>query len=283
MRKFLKRIYFAIRPSNRIVILDYPVEPVALYTKENPHQKLNEIISENHLEYEKLLQHAASLKENFAEIKTKDKETDVLEPTWNNNYVPGLDIIILFTLLDYLKPRKYIEIGSGTSTKTALKARNEKNLDFTITCIDPKPRQEIKKIADTWHASAIQDLPLDIFKNLDDNDVVFMDGTHSLYSNSDVSWFFMEILPILPKGVIVQIHDIYLPYDYPQFMLEKHYSENYLLGSVILSNPGKYEIISPNFYISEQKSLSGILDEIWNYPNLKNAERHGGSFWFKIQ
>lgn len=283
MRKLLKRIYFAVRPSNRVVMMDYPIEPKAIYTPQNPHRKLYELISAGDEKYEAMLRQATKFKDNFFAIKEASNEKDVNQPTWNNNYVPGLDIIVLYTMLTSLRPKKYVEIGSGTTTKTAVKARAEQSLDFTITCIDPNPRQEIKNIADHWHPSYIQQYPVDEFATLSENDVVFFDGTHTLFPNSDVMWFFLEILPILPKGVVVQVHDIYIPYDYPQFMLDRYYSENYLLGALILNNPGKYEILSPNYYISEHETLPGILDEIWSHPSTKNVERHGGSFWFRVR
>ena len=283
MRELIRRLYFAIRPSDRMVIMDYAIDPKPVYTENNPHKRLFEIIAGNNSGYEELLRYALGLKQGYITIKEMVKEKDLLQPTWNNNYVPGLDIIILYTLLTYLKPKRYIEIGSGTTTKTAFKARQDHNLSFSITCIDPNPRQEIRPIADEWHSSMIQDIPLDLFKKLSENDIVFFDGTHMLYPNSDVMWFFLEVLPILPRGVIVEVHDIYIPYDYPRFMCDKYYSENYLLGALFLNNPDKYEIIAPTFYMSVQNDLANILKEIWDYPNLKNVERHGGSFWFKIK
>jgi hypothetical protein len=185
--------------------------------------------------------------------------------------------------LDLYQPKQYVEIGCGTSTKVTKFYRTNRTKDFTITCIDPSPRQEILKVADKWINQPIQNVELGIIKNLSENDILFFDGTHVLYPNSDVMWFFWEILPIIPKGVIVQVHDIYLPYDYPDFMIQRFYNENYILGSVIMSNPDKYEIISPNFYISEQKELAEILKPIWQMPSLSKVEKHGGSFWFKIK
>ncbi|MBC7875373.1 MAG: class I SAM-dependent methyltransferase [Ferruginibacter sp.] len=283
IRNFIKRLYFAFRPSHRMVILDYPVEPKAVYSPEHPHKGLFEIISGNEEFYRKLLLFSLQFKEQFFTIKENKIETDLTRPGWNNDYLPGLDIIILYTLLNYHKPKSYIEIGNGTSTKTALKARKENNLDFLITCIDPHPRQEIELIADKWYHSVVQDVPVEVFRGLSENDIVFLDGTHMLYPNSDVMWFFLEVLPVLPKGVIVQVHDIYIPYDYPRFMCERYYSENYLLGALLLNNPSKYEVLAPNFYISEQKHLSGILTELWQHPNLQKTEQHGGSFWFRIK
>lgn len=263
--------------------MDYPIEPKAVYTPEHPHEKLFEIISASDEAYATLLRESLSFKEIFFSIREAADEKDPRNPAWNNNYVPGLDIIILYTMLCRLKPKKYLEIGSGTTTKTAHKVRTEQSLDFIITCIDPDPRQEIKNIADEWLPSLVQRSPIEKFTSLSANDVVFFDGTHTLFPNSDVMWFFLEILPVLPKGVVVQIHDIYLPYDYPQFMLERYYSENYLLGALIINNPGKYEILAPNYYMSQHEALPGILDEIWSHPSMKNVETHGGSFWFRIR
>lgn len=282
LKSFLKRIYFGFNPSDRIIVLDYPVKAKPLYSFNKPHKQLFEQIAKSDNEFHRLLQSSLKYKTNLQQIKDSSVETNETEPTWNNNYVPALDIIMLYTILKEFTPRQYIEIGSGTTTKTANKARKENNLAFSITCIDPFPRQPIKEIAEKWIDKNIQDVSLDIFQNLSKNDIVFFDGTHTVLPNSDSTWFFLEILPVLPKGVIIEVHDIYLPYDYPQFMCDRYYSENYVLGAVLLANPEKYEIICPNFYISEQKHLAKTIEEYWQHSALQNLEKHGGSFWFRV-
>ena len=92
----------------------------------------------------------------------------------------------------------------------------------------------------------------------------------------------MDIIPKLKKGVVVQIHDIYLPYDYPQFMCDRFYSEQYLLGVLLMAAPEKYQILSPYMVISEDKDLAAVLNPIWQHPGLFSVEKHGGSFWFQI-
>lgn len=283
IRQLLRRLYLGIRPSNRLVVLDYPVEAKPLYTAAHPHQKLFGIISQNDAQYAALLHASARYHAQLHAIKEHKAESDALQPAWNNGYVPGLDILMLYTLLNEYKPKKYVEIGSGTTTKTAARARRENGLSFSITCIDPFPRQEIRQVADEWKELPVQEVPVDFFTSLSENDVVFFDGTHTLLPNSDVSWFFLEILPVLPRGVLVQVHDIYLPYDYPQFMCDRYYSENYILGAVLLSNPEKYEVIAPNFYLSERPALSSILSGFWQHPSVQGVERHGGSFWFRVR
>lgn len=283
IKDLLKRLYLSIKPSHQLIVLDYPVESKPVYSIQKPHQKLLEQIIANKENYAALLTASKKYFSSLQIIKEAKAETNKKLPTWNNGYLPGLDIVMLYTILNIYKPKKYIEIGSGTSTKIAYMARKENDLDFTITSIDPLPREEIKSIADEWQQKKIQDVAPEFFSGLSENDIVFFDGTHMLLPNSDVMYFFLELLPCLPKGVIVQIHDIYLPYDYPQFMCDRYYSENYILGAVLLANPDKYKILCPNFYISEEPQLANIIAPFWQHPNLKGVEKHGGSFWFQVQ
>lgn len=283
LKALVKRLYLSIWHPHRLIVLDYPVAPKPVYAIQKPHQKLFDLIAENKEMYAELLQASKEYFSALQLIRQAKAGINELSPAWNSGYMPGLDMVMLCTILARFKPSKYIEIGSGTSTKIAFKARKEAGLNFTITSIDPSPRQEIKAIADECYEKRVQDLSMDLFSGLSKNDIVFFDGTHMLLPNSDVAWFFLELLPQLPKGVIVQIHDIYLPYDYPQFLCDRYYSENYILGAVLLSNPQKYKIISPNFYISEEPKLAAIIKDFWQHPNLKGVEKHGGSFWFQVQ
>ncbi|MBK9379225.1 MAG: hypothetical protein IPM86_13820 [Saprospiraceae bacterium] len=82
---------------------------------------------------------------------------------------------------------------------------------------------------------------------------------------------------------MVHLHDIYLPYDYPQFMCDRFYSEQYGLAIYLLANPDRYKFILPNYFVSEDSELSGVLDEVWENQSLRQVEKHGGSFWFVIQ
>jgi len=94
--------------------------------------------------------------------------------------------------------------------------------------------------------------------------------------------FFMEVLPKLAKGVIVHFHDVYLPYDYPQSMCDRFYSEQYGLSLCLMANPGRYVPLLPAYFISEDPALSSKLGPLWDHPNLNGLEKHGGSFWLRI-
>lgn len=215
-------------------------------------------------------------------IRDSRKESDSSLPTWNNRYLPGLDIIGIYTMLARFKPKRYIEIGSGNSTRIAHKAFIEQDLSTEFISIDPKPLLEIDQLPNRILRQPFENIDFDIVNELNANDVLFVDNSHRVLPNSDSMVFFMEIFPRLKRGVIVHLHDVYLPYDYPQFMCNRYYSEQYALACYLLANPDRYEVLLPNYFISEDKELAEIIAPIWEHENLKNVERHGGSFWIRI-
>ncbi len=279
----IKQIYRFLNPKFQNLFLEYKVNFKPRYGHGQPaHPELYNIINENRENYKVLLNKALFNKESIWTIKDSKTETDLSKPTWNNEYLPGLDIIGIYTLISEFKPKRYIEIGSGNSTKVAFKAKTEHNLSTEIISIDPMPRAEIDNLADKVIREPFENLDLNFLDELDENDILFVDNSHRILPNSDSMVFFLEILPRLKPGVIVHIHDIYLPYDYPQFMCDRFYSEQYGLAMYLLANPIKYETVLPCYFIFEDEELSELISPIWNHENLKGVEKHGGSYWIKI-
>ncbi len=278
MNSLARKFWYTITNPGRVAILDYSVKLLPLYSPETaPHKHLYEIISNNDNDYTELARNSLRHKNSFSEITLSTSDETL--PAWENGFLPAIDSILLYTILEKFKPKKYLEIGSGNSTKLAAFCRKQENLDFTITCIDPHPRREIEKIADKWINEPIQSVSLEQFKNLEPNDIVFLDGSHVLHPNSDVMWFFMEILPVIPKGVIIHIHDIFLPYDYPQWVCDRFFNEQYIFAACLL-NSNNLKIISPNYYLLTQKLAGDAWAELWEISSLKTVKKYGRSFWF---
>jgi hypothetical protein len=283
--KKLKSFYKFASPKYQSVHLEYKVFPKPRFGHGLPaHPLLFEIVNRNRSFYKSLLEYFIEIKATFFGIKDSRTETDNNNPTWNNGYLPGLDIIAIYGMIAKFKPQRYLEIGSGNSTKVARKAVSENNLQTEIISIDPFPRSNIDHLADKVIRLPFEDLPDNkfIIESLQENDILFIDNSHRVFPNSDAMICFLELLPFLRKGVIVHIHDIYLPYDYPQFMCDRFYNEQYVLAAFVLANPDKYRPILPNYFISEDEELAGVIAPIWDHPNLSNVERHGGSFWLQI-
>ena len=279
----IKQLYRFLSPKFQNLFLDYPVDFKPRYGHgKPPHTALYDIIAANRDTYQYLLSKALDLKEYIWEIKEAKRERDTTKPSWNNGFLPGLDIIGIYAMLAEFKPKKYIEIGSGNSTKVAYKVKQEQQLSTEIISIDPMPRAEIDQLADVVIRQPFENIDLNLLYTLDENDILFVDNSHRILPNSDAMVFFMDILPKLKKGVIVHIHDVYLPYDYPQFMCDRFYSEQYGLAFYLLANPTKYETLLPNFFIAEDPALAATIAPIWQHENLSHVEKHGGSFWLRI-
>jgi len=279
LKSFFKRIH----PKYQALINEYPVDMKPRYGYGlPPHKQLYDIIDTERNTYRALIDAALSNQNEIAEIQDSSKVTDSKLPGWNNGFLPGLDIIAIYTMISFYKPKRYVEVGSGNSTKVAFKVKQEQHNSLEITSIDPMPRAEIDQLADVVIRKPFEDIDYQKVLNLEAGDILFIDNSHRILPNSDSMVFYMEIFPQLNKGVIVHIHDIYLPYDYPQFMCDRFYTEQYGLAMYVMANPKRYKTIFPCYFVSEDEELAKQLEPIWNHDNLKEVERHGGSYWLQI-
>jgi len=259
--------------------LEYPgVKPNPRYSKNNPHPKLYEIIDRNRVSYQQTLASFLQFKDCFLRIPT-DKPDQSQGPFWHCVWLPPLDLVALYSLLCLNNPKKYYEIGSGWSTKFARRAILDHSLQTKIVSIDPSPRAEIDSICDHVIRKPLEELSLSTFDDLATNDILFVDGSHRCCMNSDVTVLFLDVLPRLLSGVLVEFHDIFLPYDYPFEWRERWYSEQYLLGTHILAEGDKLDIILPNAFISLDAELNEVLYPLWN--KLGTNAVYGGSFWMR--
>src|SRR6218665_434511 len=182
----IKSLYRFLSPKFKTLHADYAVDFVPRYGHGlPPHKELNEIISANRAVYESYIDLALKHKESLQKIKKTGEETDALSPAWNNHFLPGLDIVMIYTMLAELKPKRYVEVGSGNSTKVAAKAKRELNLSTEITSIDPMPRAEIDRLADVVIRKPFESIDLNTLLDLEENDILFIDNSHRILPNSD--------------------------------------------------------------------------------------------------
>jgi len=280
-RRLLKEaIKFLFRPDNNVyktLLLDYPINPVPRYGYgREPHKRITNILSENKRQYRSLLQGMLNFQYDMEGIPPE--AIDEINPFWNNGCFPGLDALALYCIISLMKPTHYYEIGCGNSTKFARKAINDHNLSTDILCIDPKPRANIEAIADQVVYSNLESVDLTIFHNLNSNDILFIDGSHRCFMNSDVTTVFLDILPELTNGVLIHFHDIFLPFDYAPKLIDFFYTEQYLLAVLLLSTP-KPDIVFPSFFVQRDPELMNILEPM--VKKLPHTSFHGGSFWIR--
>lgn len=265
-----------------VIRLDYHIEPSPRWGYGKPRHQLLEKRIETGVEvYESKLHALLQYAEEFRRISVSPP-SEGTEPYWCNGYLPGLDAAVLYGMLVEHNPRSYVEIGSGHSTRFARRAITNHDLRTQIVSIDPTPRVELHDICDTVVRVGLENSDLSVFESLAAGDILFVDGSHRCFTNSDVTVVFLDILPRLAPGVIVQIHDVQLPDDYPLDWSDRYYSEQYLLAVLLLADSLRPKIQCPNYFISTHPKLSHVLDAVWSAPELAGAEPYGVSFWFEV-
>jgi len=265
------------------ILLDYPVKAIPRYGNgKPPHPKLYEIINKNRNAYKRALKSFLSFKEYLLKIPTESADNSQ-EPSWINGWLPGLDAVALYSILCLNNPKRFLEVGSGYSTKFARRAILDHNLQTKIISIDPCPRAKIDLLCDIVIRKPLEDVDLGLFDELEAGDVLYVDSSHRCFTNSDVTVVFLDVLPQLRPDVFVEFHDIALPYDYSSNIADRYYSEQYLLAVYILAESNKFNIILPNCFIGKDSELNNILNPLWNEPKMLKIFRFGCSFWIQTK
>jgi hypothetical protein len=202
-------------------------------------------------------------------------------PRWINETFPGFDAVSLYGLLATRNPLFYVEVGSGNSTKFARRAISDHGLKTKIISVDPHPRGNVDGICDQLIRKHCEDVDIDFFGSLPSDTILFVDNTHRSFPNSDVTVFFIEILPILADGMTWGVHDIFFPLDYPHAWRGRFYNEQYLLMCYLMGGGGNDEILLPNGLISTSPELHPVAAEVFRGSYFTNVEKHGGCFWMK--
>lgn len=148
--------------------------------------------------------------------------------------MPQTDVMTLYFLLRELKPRRYYEVGSGLSTCyahfAALRNKQEGH-DLRIRCFEPFPYKQLYEIPEIEIVNdEVQNVDPLIFCELEENDILFIDSTHSVKIDGDVPFLLLEVAPLVKKGVFIHIHDIHFPYNIP------YPAEYWVLGEMANKN-----------------------------------------------
>lgn len=204
----------------------------------------------------------------------------------NNGMFESGDGEILYCMIRYFKPKRVIEIGSGYSTylsaQAILKNKEKNNVGVELVAIEPYPNNILKKGfpgLSKLIINEVQNIDLSEFTKLQENDILFIDSSHSLKIGSDVQYEYLEILPRLNKGVIVHSHDIFLPAEYPKrVILEKPYfwTEQYLLQAFLAFN-GNFEVLWAGSYMHLKNS--NLLEKAFSSYNRETVWPK--SFWMR--
>jgi hypothetical protein len=179
------------------------------------------------------------------------------------------------------RPRRVIEIGSGFSTLIAKKAIDFGGLPTELVVIDPNPRTDVRAVADRLNLAPVEQTGL-LEEEWMASDILFIDSSHICRTRGDLPYLFCRLLPSLPPGVLVHVHDIFLPYDYPNLYDEWSHTEEYLLACT-LSHSQRYRVVMATHWLS--RTHGGEMEKTFGpYAGTEasSPDHFGCSFWFEV-
>lgn len=224
--------------------------------------------------------------QGWARLKTSDS----MEFNLDNNSFSYMCASALYGMIRLNKPKRIIEVGSGNSSKVIRKSLHDNIKEDSgylacYTIIDPYctfNEFQFNGINIKILKIPVEESNISLFMELEENDILFIDSSHTVKIGGDVNFEILEILPVLRKGVVIHFHDIHLPYEYarvyatnPDFRM--FWTESYLLQAFLAFN-SEYEILLPCAYL-EGEHLPDIKS---CYPDMCHpTDWSSGSFWIR--
>ncbi len=211
------------------------------------------------------------------------KKTSSLKFHLNNGAFESGDADYWYQIIRFVKPRRIVEIGSGYSTLLAIdaiKKNKTEDLDYTCThvCIEPYEMSWLEKVGVTVVRKKVEEIELSFFSQLQEGDILFIDSSHIIRPQGDVLFEYLELLPSLNTGVIVHIHDIFSPNNYPVQWIQdeiRFWNEQYILEA-FLSHNGNWKIIGALNYLHHNH-----YEKFSSVSPLLTPEHEPGSFYIQ--
>lgn len=229
-------------------------------------------INLNEIPQLKLLQ---SFPQYYSQLELPEIKEDGYNYFYQNQFFSYSDAISLSCVMLHAKPKKIIEIGSGYSSALMLDINNkyfENKIELTF--VEPYPEDRFSQLIEANSnykliKKFVQELPYDFFQTLESNDILFIDSSHVSKTGSDVNYLFFEILPKLKPGVIIHIHDVFYPFEYPKewVLQDRAWNEAYLVRAFLQFN-SSFEVM----YFSS--FLEYKYKEFFNNVMPKCLEKH---------
>ena len=178
--------------------------------------------------------------------------------------------------------KRVVEVGSGFSTIIAKRAIEYADLDTRIVVIDPYPRTDVRSVADELTLARVEQTGL-LGLDWSARDLLFIDSSHICKTRGDLPYLFCQLLPSLPSGVLVHVHDIFLPYDYPNLYDGWWHTEEYLLACT-LAHSTRYRVVMATHWLSRVHGAE-MEKTFGPFSGTEASAPHhfGCSFWIEVQ
>jgi predicted O-methyltransferase YrrM len=229
----------------------------------------------------------AQLEEFASEVVTATRgsqEPDITSFDYGNESFGSGDAEVLYEMVRLFRPARIVEVGAGHSTRMirlALNANARDGYYCNHTVIEPYPQPWLGRLgAQAIVREKVERTGTRPFEDLGQNDIVFIDTSHVVRMGGDVQHLYLRVLPSLRPGVLIHVHDIFLPRDYPREWVadqKKFWTEQYLLQAFLAFN-SEFEVLLALAYLSHHHH-----GELCRACPIYETEpgRVPGSFWMR--
>lgn len=193
---------------------------------------------------------------------------------FDQDWFPRLDAAAAYAIVRRGAPRRIVEIGSGHSTRFLGRAVADGGLATEIVAIDPAPRAALAGLPVRHERCLLAEADLALFAALGPGDILFVDSSHVAMPGTDVDRIINDLLPRMPAGLLVHVHDTLLPDAYPESWAWRGYNEQSLVGALIQG--GGYEIVFASHWVASRRP-DWLPDVVGRIPLMPGA--HETSFW----
>lgn len=171
-----------------------------------------------------------------------------------------LDATVLYGIIRRYRPRRIVEIGCGMSTLAALRATQRNQQDDPAyscrhVCVEPYEQPWLETLPVTLLRSRLEDVDSSLVEELQAGDILFIDSSHVIRPQGDVLVGLFDWVGRVKPGVIVHIHDILSPRDYPEEWVFQHrfmWNEQYLVEAFLAFNESYKVLLPVNHLFTEE-------------------------------
>lgn len=198
-------------------------------------------------------------------------------PRFAQGWFPPLDAAAAYALVRRHRPGRIVEVGSGHSTRFLARAVADGGFTTAITAIDPRPRADLQRLPITTIRRPVQRAGLDAFARLAAGDVLFIDSSHLAVPGSDVDLLFGRVIPALPAGTLIHVHDMPLPDPYPADWAWRGYNEH--LPVIALMAGGGFRPVFAAHWVATRMAERVARSVVARLPRVGGAR--DGSLWLE--
>ncbi|MEM7652816.1 MAG: class I SAM-dependent methyltransferase [Pseudomonadota bacterium] len=280
VRRRLRRLVFGLQTLTGLAPSGYfiPYRYARTAPQRLEYPAVRTLFEANQLAMEHAISNIAAAQANLAGIS---REATPPEPRWNQDWFCGLDAAALFSFISDAPPGRMIEIGSGHSTRFAAAALKQHGTEPSIiTAIDPAPRADIESLGITVLKKTVQEVDPAVFSSLSGGDILSIDSSHISMPGTDLDWLVGHVLPHLPAGIRLHIHDVFLPLPYPEEWTWRGYNEQTMVAA-LLAGGGYRPFFASQWLRAEKASLlQRLLGDDFPHAIIAGPEgSHESSLW----